>query len=89
MVLFSFICAIIGYIGIIRMHRRLHKRGKLTEGIFVLFQVPIWSLLVLVGTLMISTSFEGIMMGVVLSVLCSIIGYPVARRIYRQRLAAK
>ena len=89
MMIFAFMCTIIGYLGIIRTQRRWYKRGELTQGRFVLFQVPIWSLLVLTGILMISTTFKGIMIGAVLSVMCSIIGYPTARWIYRQRFVSK
>jgi hypothetical protein len=82
--IFAFICGIIGYFGIIRIQRKWFERGELTEGRFVLFRIPIWSLLVLIGTLMISTTFQGTMIGIGLSVLCSIIGYPMARWIYRR-----
>lgn len=89
MMFFAFICAIVGYIGVIRMQRRWHARGVLTEGNFVLFQVPVLSFLILAGFLAFSTTLEGIITGSVSSLLCTILGIPVARRIYRQFLLSK
>lgn len=89
MMIFAFICAIIGYLGVIRIQRRWYKRGVLTEGNFVLFQVPVISFLVLTGFLAFSTTLKGIVIGSALSLLCTILGIPLARRIYKQRFASK
>ncbi len=84
-----FICVVIGYSGVIRMQRRLYKRGVLTEGSFVLFQVPVLSLSVLAGFLAFSTTPTGIWIGIILSLLCTFLGIPVARWVYRKYIASK
>jgi len=89
MMIFAFICAVIGYFGVMRTQRRWYERGVLTEGSFVLFQVPVLSLLVLTGFLAFSTTLKGITIGIALSILCTILGIPVARWIYKHRFTAK
>jgi hypothetical protein len=84
--IFAFMGAIIGYIGIISMQRKWHKRGLLTEASFVLLQVPVLSLIILLGFLAFSTTLRGTIIGSIISLICTIFGIPVARRIYRKYL---
>jgi ABC-type Fe3+ transport system permease subunit len=75
---------IIGYFGIIWLQGIWYKRGELTENRFALFQVAYWSFFIMTAFLAISTTVVVTIMGVVLSLLCWIIGYPMAKWIYRQ-----
>lgn len=87
--IFGFVCAVISYFGVIKMQRRLYIRGLLTEGSFVLFQVPVLCLLVLTGSLAFLPLLNGTIIGIALSIVCAIIGYPAIKWIYRQRIMPK
>ncbi len=82
--MFILFSEIIGYFGIIWIQSIWYVRGELTENRFALFQVAYWSLFLMTAFLTISTTLEVTIMGVVLSLLCWVIGYPMARWIYRQ-----
>lgn len=77
------IAELIGYLGIIWLQGIWYKRGELNENKFALFQVTYFSLFILSGFLYYS-SLEYIFTGVTLSILSWVIGYPVARWVYRQ-----
>jgi len=89
MSILTFFCVLIGYLGVIRLQRKWYERDALTEVNFVLFQVPVLSLLVLSGFLLFSRTLTGIMVGIALSAICLFIGIPTARKIYRENLARK
>ena len=75
---------LIGYIGIIWLQATWYKRGELNANRFALFQIAYWSLFTITAFLAISTTFEVAMLGIVLSVLWWIMGYPIALWIYKQ-----
>lgn len=85
----AFIFAVIGYLGLVRLQINLHKRRKLSEGIFVLFQLALWSLMILTGVLAFSTDSVSVLVAVILSVLCWVVGYPVGKRVYRYYFAQR
>ena len=75
---------LIGYIGMIWIQGRWYKRGELTANRFAIFQVTYLSLFILTGFLAISETFESTIVGIILSILVWVIGYPIARWIYKQ-----
>jgi len=80
---------LVGYIGIIWLQGSWYKHGKLTEGRFALLQIAFWSLFILTIFLAISTTTEVTIMGIVLSILCWVVGYPMARWMYNQMFLPK
>ena len=83
LIIFGFVCGVIGYLGLIRAQKRWLKHGQLTEGRFVLLQVPVWTLLILTGSIAVSSTLLGTTIAVGLSLLTLVIGFPTARYIYR------
>ena len=79
----------VGYIGILLLQGIWYKRGELTENRFALFQVAFWSLFTLTAILAVSTTLELTAIGITLSVMWWMIGYPLARWIYKQATAHK
>lgn len=73
-----------GFFGVIWFLKRLQKRGELTERRFALVVVTYWSLFTISVFLMLSAESTGIIIGAVLSILWYVLGYPMARWIYRQ-----
>ncbi len=84
MKLFGFVCAILFWLGVIRMQIRWRTQGKLNEASFALFQVAALGLLILAGFLLFSNTWQVMVGGIVLSTLSMTFGLPVARWIYRQ-----
>lgn len=84
MMIFTFVGAIIGYFGVIRLQRQWYKRGVLTETSFVLLQVSVLSLLILTGFLAFSTTLKATIMASALTLIFMIFGILLGRRIYRK-----
>lgn len=82
------IIELIGYFGIIWLQGIWYQRRELTENRFALYQVTYLSLLILTAFVYYS-SVEYVINGAILSTLCWIIGYPVAKWIYRQSFPPK
>ena len=80
------IVEVIGYFGIILLQIIWGIRGLLTEQRFALFQVASLSLIMI--TVVLSSYLPeypfGLVAGSIGTVLFSVIGYPIARWIYRQ-----
>jgi hypothetical protein len=87
--MFGFFCAVMAYIGVIRLQIKLYRSGELTEGIFVLFQVSILSLLIVFGSLALLPSFKEQSIGIGISVLFWFVGIPAARWFYKKYLLQK
>jgi hypothetical protein len=75
---------IVGYFGILWVQGAWYKHNELTENRFALLQVAYFSLLTLTGTLMVSTTSVVTFLGIGLALLWWIVGYPLARWVYRQ-----
>jgi hypothetical protein len=80
------ISVIIGYFGVILLQIIWGIRGALTERRFALFQVAPLSLLMITAVLYYSSPEYpfGLVAGSIGTILFSIIGYPIARWVYRQ-----
>jgi len=78
---------ILGYFGILLLQGILYRRGELTEGRFAILQTAFFSLFFITTFLAISTTAMVTTLGVVLSLLCWVFVYPLARWIYREMLA--
>jgi uncharacterized membrane protein len=84
MILYALIFGYVAYIGVVLLQGSWYKNRNLTESRFVLPQVAFWSsfsLLVLVAA---SSTLQGVLIGVTVSVICWIIGYPLAKWVYRK-----
>lgn len=60
----AFLLGIVAYIGLIRFQTRLFRLGKLTEAIFVLFQVAILGLLLSLGSVTFLLTEKGKLIGI-------------------------
>ena len=74
----------LGYFGILLLQGIWYRRGELTENRFALMQTAFFSLFILTVHLAASTTLMVTTLGVVLSLLCWVFVYPLARWIYRQ-----
>jgi hypothetical protein len=81
---FLFLLLLIGSIGLIRIQKRLHKRGLLKENSFAGFQALYGCLLIEIGFLAFSKTYTRTIIGSTLSLLCLTLGIPLARWIYRR-----
>jgi ABC-type Fe3+ transport system permease subunit len=75
---------IVGYFGLLWLQATWYKNGQLTESRFALFQIAYWSLFTITAFLAISTTSEVTIIGIIVAVLLWVLGYPMARWIYRQ-----
>ncbi len=78
------LCLVVGFFGVILFLKGLQKHGELTERRFAVVVVTYWSIFTISSFLILSTTSTGIIIGVVLSSLWYVLGYPMARWIYRQ-----
>ena len=79
-----FIFEIIGYAGVIWILGTWKKNGELTPNRFALFQAGYLSLFILTAVLAISTTPEVTLIGVLLAGFWWVIGFPLAKWVYRQ-----
>ncbi len=80
------IIEVIGYFGILALQGFWYARGELTEQRFALFQVASLSL-IMITSVIFSSSPEypfGLLAGSIGTIVFAVIGYPIARWIYRQ-----
>jgi hypothetical protein len=78
------IIEVIGYFGIILLQSVWAARGELTEQRFALFQVASLTLIIITVVLFSYSSPLGFLMGSIATTIFAILGYPIARWIYRQ-----
>lgn len=81
----------IGYFGILFLQLVWYSRGELTEQRFAIFQVASLSL-IMITVVLFSSSPEypfGLLAGSLGTILFTVIGYPIARWVYRQVFPSK
>jgi ABC-type spermidine/putrescine transport system permease subunit I len=78
------VCEAIGFFGITRLQATWKRRGELTETKFALVSIAYWSLLTMTAILTTSTTLNSIFVGSIVGLIWWLLGYPLARWIYRQ-----
>jgi len=78
---------VVGYFGVLALQAIWFIRGELTEHRFALFQVAALTLIMItagLGTFLSSHYTFGLIVGSIATIVFALIGYPIAKWIYRQ-----